>query len=86
MSGLIKYFDGSMSFLSENMEIIKKCHQNWERIINTYGCELDSEPVYDGKYIKTKLKTNYDKVNTTFTDNEIPKEILALQQFVLIHY
>ena len=43
MSGLIKYFDGSMSFLSENMEIIKKCHQNWERIINTYGCELDSD-------------------------------------------
>ena len=58
----------------------------FEKIINTYVCELDSEPVYDGKYIKTRLKPNYDKINTTFTDNEIPKEILALQQFVLIHY
>ena len=27
----------------------------FEKIINTYVCELDSEPVYDGKYIKTKL-------------------------------
>ena len=45
-----------------------------EKIINTCGCELDSQPVYDKKYIKTKLKTYDDKVNTTFTGNGIPKE------------
>ena len=33
-----------------------------------------SQPVYDKKYIKIKLKTYDDKVNTVFSENNIPKE------------
>ena len=38
--------------------------------------EFDSEPVYDDndKYIKTKIKSYEDKVNTNFQSNKIPKE------------
>ena len=38
--------------------------------------EFDSEPVYDDndKYIKTKIKSYEDKVNTNFQGNKIPKE------------
>ena len=38
--------------------------------------EFDSEPVYDDndKYIKTKIKSFEDKVNTNFQGNKIPKE------------
>ena len=32
-----------------------------------------SEPVYDDKYINTKLKTFHGVVNTIFPDNKIPK-------------
>ena len=32
-----------------------------------------SQPVYDKKYIKIKLKTYDDKVNTVFSENNIPK-------------
>ena len=33
-----------------------------------------SQPVYDEKYIKTKVKTFNKSVNTIFSDNLIPKE------------
>ena len=45
-----------------------------EKITKTYGLKLDSQPVYDKKYIKAKLKTYDNKVNTVFSDNKIPKE------------
>ena len=38
------------------------------------GVEFYSEPVYDEKYIKAKVKTFEDKVITKFTDNKVPKE------------
>ena len=38
--------------------------------------EFDSEPIYgdNDKYIKTKIKSYGDKVNTHFEGNKIPKE------------
>ena len=38
--------------------------------------DFDSEPVYgdNNKYIKTKIKSYGDKVNTNFQGNKIPKE------------
>ena len=77
MSGYIKYFDGTrknMSFSSDNVEIIIKYNKIWKNITKTNGLKLDSQPVYYKKYIKTKLKTYDDKVNTVFSDNAIPKE------------
>ena len=45
-----------------------------EKITKTYGFKLDSQPIYDKNYTKTKLKTYDDKFNTILTDNENPKE------------
>ena len=38
--------------------------------------KFSSEPVYgdNGKYIKTKIKTYRDKVNTSFQFKKVPKE------------
>ena len=38
--------------------------------------EFDSEPVYDDndKYIKTKINSYGDKINTNFQVKKIPKE------------
>ena len=36
--------------------------------------EFDSQPVYDEKYIKTRVTTFEDKVITKLTDNKILKE------------
>ena len=34
----------------------------------------ESEPVYNEKYIKTKIKSYNSKINTNFHDNGLPKE------------
>ena len=39
----------------------------------TLNIKFYSQPIYDEKYIKTKLKTFNDVINTAFSDNEIPK-------------
>ena len=48
--------------------------------------EFDSEPVYgdNDKYIKTKIKSYGDKVNTNFQGNNIPKENASYKCFSLI--
>ena len=35
---------------------------------------FDSEPVYKAKYLKTKIKSYEEKINTNFHDNKAPKE------------
>ena len=41
-----------------------------------YGIKLKrhSQPIYDDKYIKTKVKTFSSMINTLFSGNEIPRE------------
>ena len=36
--------------------------------------EFDCEPVYNEKYLKTKIKSYNGKINTNFYKNKIPKE------------
>ena len=36
--------------------------------------KLHSNPVYDEKYVKAKLKTYNEVVNTIFSEDKIPKE------------
>ena len=36
--------------------------------------EFNSKPVYNEKYLKTKLKSYNGKIDTDFYNNKIPKE------------
>ena len=47
---------------------------------------FDSEPVYgdNGKYIKTKIKSSDDKINTNFQVKKIPKENASYKCLSLI--
>ena len=38
------------------------------------GVKLSSDLIYDGSYIKTKVKTFSEVIKTLFDGNEIPKE------------
>ena len=40
----------------------------------TLSKKIDSNPVYNEKYIKTKIKSYNGKINTNFHNNKIPKE------------
>ena len=46
----------------------------WEKVKNSLKKEFDSEPVYNEKYLKDKIKSYNGKISTNFHDNKIPKE------------
>ena len=46
----------------------------WEKVKNSIKKEFDSEPVYNEKYLKAKIKSYNGKISTNFHDNKIPKE------------
>ena len=78
MIGYVKCFDSdkTMSFKVIDKNLLKKYTKIWERVSSLMNIEFDSEPVYgdNDKYIKTKIKSYGDKVNTNFEGNKIPKE------------
>ena len=43
-------------------------------ILNTPKCGINLKSVYDDKYIKTKVKTFSNMINTLFSGNETPRE------------
>ena len=45
-----------------------------EKVKNTIKKEFDSEPVYNEKYVKAKVKSYNGKISTSFYKNKIPKE------------
>ena len=47
----------------------------WEKVKNSIWKKFDSEPVYNKKYLRTKIKLSCKgKVNTNFDNNKILKE------------
>ena len=63
-----------MNRLVKDEKFLKKYLKIWNKIKNLIKKELNSEPVYNDKYIKTKIKIYNDKVNTNFQHNKIPKD------------
>ena len=45
---------------------------------NSLKKEFDSEPVYNEKNLKAKIKSYNGKTNTNFHNNKIPKEVSQL--------
>ena len=58
------------------LKTAKKYTKIWERVSSLINIKFYSEPVYcdNDKYIKTKIKSYRDKINTNFQDKKIPKE------------
>ena len=48
----IKY----MYFLIKGDELLEKYNEIWEKVSKNIKKEFDSEPIYNGKYLKTKTK------------------------------
>ena len=77
MSGYIKYFDDggkNMSFKIKNEGVYLEYNELWNKIKKTLGIRFHSQPIYDDKYIKTKVKTFNGVINALFSDNKVPKE------------
>ena len=76
MTAYRKDFDETkyMSFLIKDNELFKKYNETWEKVKNSLKKEFDSEPVYNEKYLKAKMKSYNGKINTNFHNNKIPRE------------
>ena len=63
-----------MSFLMKDEKLLEKYNEIWRKVSNIIKKQFDSKPVYNDKYIKTKIKSYNGKINTNFHNNNIPKE------------
>ena len=60
MSGYIKYFDDgakNMSFKIEDESVQLKYTEIWNKIKKSLNTRFHTQPIYNDKYIKTKVKT-----------------------------
>ena len=77
MSGYIKYFENgskNMSFLIKDDELWNKYDKICEVIKDKLGIIFYSEPVYEYKYLKARVR-EFDRIlRTNFLGNSIPKE------------
>ena len=70
MSGHLKVFkvedkiNKSMSFFIDNENFLEKYKAIWTKIEDLKNIELNALPVYDDRYIKTKIGTYGNKVYT----------------------
>ena len=77
MSGYIKYFENgskNMSFLIKDDEVWDKYDKIWDVIKNKLNIKFHSEPVYEYKYLKAKVREFDGVIKTNFLGNGMPKE------------
>ena len=54
--------------------MLEKYNEIWEEVSKVIKTGFDSEPVYNDKYLKTKIKSYEGKTNTNFHNDMVPKE------------
>ena len=80
MSGHVKIFEVEdknnklMYFRMDHGKLLEKDKANWTKIEDLQNIELNDLPVYDERYIKSKIRTYGDKVYTNFLEDDIECE------------
>ena len=69
MSGYIKYFENGgkdMPFVIKDDDVLDKYNKIWKKIKKTLSTNFHSMTVYDGKYIKAKVREFNGVIKQTF--------------------
>ena len=69
MSGYIKYFENggkNMYFLIKDDKVLEKYDKTWDVIKNKLSVKFHSEPIYDQKYLKAKVREFDGVIKQTF--------------------
>ena len=75
MNGYLKGFDETKYiFVVNDGELLKKYNKPGIKFVIVSKKWFDSEPVYNKKYVKTKVKYCEGQINTSFCDNGILQE------------
>ena len=76
-----------MCFLIKDNELLEKFNEIWSNVSHTIKKGFNSEPAYNEKYLKTKIKSYEGKVNTNFHNDKIPKnDSHCIYLSVVLHY
>ena len=67
----IEYGDQIMSFYIKDDEVQEKYEQIWDVIKNKLKIKFHNLPVYDKKYLKTKVREYDGVIKTNFLGNGI---------------
>ena len=59
-----------MSCLIKDDELLETFNEIWEKVCNSIKKGFDSEPVYNGKYLKTKIKSFFFKKKKNLMRNK----------------
>ena len=70
-----------MSFKIEDDSVLVKYNEIWNKIKKTLNMKFHSPPIYDEKYIKTKVKTFNDVINTAFFRQGNSKRMYSLHLY-----
>ena len=87
MNGYVKYFENcgkKMSFLIKDDEVWDKYNRIWDVIKDKLGIKFHSQPVYEYKYLKAKVREFDGAIKTNFLDNGMPKENMYYSCIVCI--
>ena len=68
-----------MSFLTDNNEFLERYTKIWEKVSNLIDKKFYSDPVYNNKYINTKIRSYNNDIMTNFYDidnknNKLPEK------------
>ena len=77
MSGYIKYFENggkNMSFLIKDNGVWEKYEKIQYVIKNKLSIKFHSEPIYEQKYLKTKVRKFDGVIKINILGNDMPKE------------
>ena len=75
-NGYIKYFEKggkNMSLFVKDDNVLDKFNEIWVVIKKKLKIKFHSMPVYDEKYLKTKVREYDGKIKTNFLGNGVPK-------------
>ena len=77
MNGYIKYFENgskNMSFFIKDDDVLYKYNEIWDKVKEKINIKFHSEPIYDKKYIKAKVREFDGIIKINFLGNKVPKE------------
>ena len=77
MNGFIKYFKSggkNISFMIKDVNNLDKYNEIWDKNKETLSIKIHSNPAYDQKYIKAKVREFDSKIKINTLGNKIPKE------------
>ena len=69
---------------TDDEKLLEKYKTIWTKIEYFENIQLNALPVYDGKYVKTKIRTYDDNVHANFCGLKVPDDGVECESYTII--